>query len=1522
MRSPLDKMTHQQSTDKPLISDEVVVKWQRIVDLIARVVGVPASRITRFESPEIEVFITSNTKGNPYHNGKRLNLDSGSYCESVISQSVPLLVPSTINTPKWDHNPDIKLGLVSYFGLPLQWPNGNIFGTLCVLDNKENHYSDEYRDLLSEFKDVIESDLATLSSSDETSARLDSVPTKEGEQRFRLLADHVPAFFSYIGPEMKYHYVNKQYEKVFGIPQEEIVGKHIKEILGEQSFNSIKHYLESALSGKEVAYETELPTTHAGTRWMATRLVPDVTSDKKVNGIYVLVNDFTERKQAEQALEKSEQKYRELVDEAATIILRWDIKGNVTFFNEYAQKFFGFTEKEIVGNNVVGTIVPETEFTGRDLALLMDEICNDPAKFEDNENENIKRNGERVWIAWKNRPIYNERGELFEIHSVGIEITARKRVEDALRQSEARWRSITENSPDHIIMVDRQGDILSINYTVPDLTVEQVIGTPMTDFLPPTYKQIANDCLEGVWSTGKAGQFIVEYENADGGKQYFESNVGPVKDSGNIVALIVSARNVTERILAEQRLRESESTARALLNSPSVLTLLLNTEGEILDANEVMAARFNKTPEQMVGLCLWDLLPPEILKIRKPHILSTALTGNVERWEDYRAGAWFESCTNPIFDEHGKVGKVAVISYDITDRKQVEKVSQRSEVLGLLATDASLEQILSALVTSAEKRTPNMLCSVLLIDEEGKHLLHGAAPSLPGYYNEEIDGIEIGPAVGSCGVAAYTGERVIVEDVMTHPSWENYRELAKKAGLRACWSEPIISTSGKVLGTFATYYREAGTPNQSDLEFITDSARLAGIAIERKQTEEKILASEAELRGILNSLLEVYFRADIDGRIIRISPSALQVFGYRPEEMIGRPSAMVWRYPDKRQEMLEAMRAGGGVVHLFEAEAVRKDGSFLWTSINSHFYHDEQGNIAGVEGTIRDVSIRKQSEQELIRQKALFEAVFRDVPDAMVIANVNREIIMCNPALMRIFGYETEEVVGQQTVILYESQEEFERQGRERFNLSAAEKSKPYTLNYKRKNGDLFPGETVGTPIKDESGATIGFMGVVRDVTDRKQAEVELQRSRQHFQYLDRLSRIISQAPDLNALLGSVLQEMLEIFAVDRAWLFYPGDPDAPSWKVPMEVTREGYPGTFDANVDIPNNPDTAAVLRDALETDGPVIHDFFRREPVPALAKSFNIKTQMIIALHPKIDKPWILGLHQCSHNREWTESDRRLFPDIAERMTSALTNRLLLQQLEADIAQRKRAEEQAKLHQAELAHMARLNIMGEMATGIAHELNQPLTAIANYAAVGSEMVDAGNKNPAKLVKALDSVQVQAERASEIIRRLRQFVKKQSPQRVNVNINMLVKDVVSFMEAETRKQSIQIELKLAGELPLVFADAIQIEQVLLNIVRNSLDAMQNAGIEKPELVIRTSINGDGNVHVYVSDTGPGIDKKALTHIFEPFVTTKGAQGMGMGLSISRSIIEAHGGRLWAESDVGRGTTFYFTLPVNVGETL
>ncbi len=249
------------------------------------------------------------------------------------------------------------------------------------------------------------------------------------------------------------------------------------------------------------------------------------------------------------------------------------------------------------------------------------------------------------------------------------------------------------------------------------------------------------------------------------------------------------------------------------------------------------------------------------------------------------------------------------------------------------------------------------------------------------------------------------------------------------------------------------------------------------------------------------------------------------------------------------------------------------------------------------------------------------------------------------------------------------------------------------------------------------------------------------------------------------------------------------------------------------------------------------------------------------------------------------------------------------------ADITEHRSAEEQVRLHQAELAHVARLSTMGEMATGLAHEINQPLAAIASYSDACLRMINSGNVNNDKLLNALKQTSAQSKRAGDIIRRIRDFVRKQESQKTLVNVNDIVQDTVEFAAADMRKSHVSLQLYFQQDLLPVLADSIQIEQVLLNLIRNGVESIHMYGAESGEIKISTHLNSDGLVQVTVEDTGVGLDAEHDGKIFDPFYTTK-SEGMGMGLSISRSIIDAHSGCLWAlQTSVG-GAAFHFTLPL------
>jgi C4-dicarboxylate-specific signal transduction histidine kinase len=256
----------------------------------------------------------------------------------------------------------------------------------------------------------------------------------------------------------------------------------------------------------------------------------------------------------------------------------------------------------------------------------------------------------------------------------------------------------------------------------------------------------------------------------------------------------------------------------------------------------------------------------------------------------------------------------------------------------------------------------------------------------------------------------------------------------------------------------------------------------------------------------------------------------------------------------------------------------------------------------------------------------------------------------------------------------------------------------------------------------------------------------------------------------------------------------------------------------------------------------------------------------------------------------------------------------------LRVEMEERRRAEEQVQSHQAELAHVARLSTVGEMVAELAHELNQPLSAISSYAQACKRLLSSGSPDQTEeLLGSLNQVSEQADRAAEIIRRLRRFVKKSKPAQVVVDMNALIHDVSELMNIDARMAKAEVAFELTQPLPPVVGDRIQLEQVMVNLMRNGFEAMRDSQQELRRLTIRTACDGRRNITVDVSDSGTGIVPAEIDRVFDRFFTTK-PDGMGMGLPISQSIIKNHGGRLWVSANADRGSTFHFTLPIDHGE--
>jgi PAS domain S-box-containing protein len=272
------------------------------------------------------------------------------------------------------------------------------------------------------------------------------------------------------------------------------------------------------------------------------------------------------------------------------------------------------------------------------------------------------------------------------------------------------------------------------------------------------------------------------------------------------------------------------------------------------------------------------------------------------------------------------------------------------------------------------------------------------------------------------------------------------------------------------------------------------------------------------------------------------------------------------------------------------------------------------------------------------------------------------------------------------------------------------------------------------------------------------------------------------------------------------------------------------------------------------------------------------------------------------------FSESAQRWF-EVHHRILAWTDGRRVRLQVARDITERRRHEEDSRVQQEKIQLTSRLTTMGEMASSLAHDLNQPLTAISNYSMGAVAMLKSGNAQPERLLEALEKAAQQAERAGKIISRIREFVKRSEPRRQRVPVSRIVDNAIGFADIDARKRQVDIQQHLPDPLPDVMADPILIEQVLLNLLKNGVEAMETSDYRILHVVITDQ---HPLIEIAVIDRGHGL--RDPQRLFEPFYSTK-SEGLGMGLNICRTIIESHHGRLWASSNPDGGTIFRFTLP-------
>src|SRR6266403_979120 len=538
------------------------------------------------------------------------------------------------------------------------------------------------------------------------------------------------------------------------------------------------------------------------------------------------------------------------------------------------------------------------------------------------------------------------------------------------------------------------------------------------------------------------------------------------------------------------------------------------------------------------------------------------------------------------------------------DQGQQEKeepfYAGQTRVLEMTAANAPLPEILTNLVLLMEAQAEGMLCSILVLTADGMRVRHGAAPSLPEAYVKAVNGAPIGPRNGSCGTAMYLKRPVVVTDVMTDPLWADYRDLAEICGLRACWSTPIFSHQGDVIGSFAMYRQEQRGPNAEEAHLTQIATHIAGIAIERQRVQETLRERDARINLAAESADLAFWVIYPEQKTAWMSDKGRVIYGFDAKLPLNRDLICSRVHPDERAAVHAAFDRACASLGVFESEhrLILPYGKTRWVIVRGRCLEDEHGNL-------------------------------------------------------------------------------------------------------------------------------LELIGVTIDVSAQKQSDLQLQ------------------------------------------------------------IQRE-------------------------------------------------------------------------------------------------------------------------------EMAHLNRVALMGEMTASVAHELNQPLTAIANNAAAARRFLERGNIDPVLLQQLLQDMVADSQRAGEVIRGIRSLVRKEKSAHVVLNLNAVIADTLRLVSSDVLMRESVVTTEMDHNLPQVDAAPVQIQQVLLNLIINALDAVEALPPAERRIIITTrSLDGE-SAEVSVRDFGLGLPKDRPEKVFDHFFSTKQA---GMGLTIVRSIVETHGGKISAENAPDGGARFFFRLP-------
>ena len=624
---------------------------------------------------------------------------------------------------------------------------------------------------------------------------------------------------------------------------------------------------------------------------------------------------------------------------------------------------------------------------------------------------------------------------------------------------------------------------------------------------------------------------------------------------------------------------------------------------------------------------------------------------------------------------------------------------------------------------------------------------------------------------------------------------------------------------------------------------------------ERKRAEEALRESERKFRLLVETIPAFVWRGTSEGELDYLNERAVEYLDRTAQSLTGG-GWIELVHPDHRdatvRRWLHSATTGSSYDDIYKIR--RADGQYRWIQSIGEPFYDAEGQIAHWYGVIIDIDDRKRAEQELRLSEARKAAILDSAIDCIVTIDHEGCITEFNPAAERTFGYRRDEVVGQQLadIIIPPALRERHRQGFARYLATGEARvlGRRIEMTAVRADGSEFPTELAITRITSDGPPS--FTGYLRDITERKQSEEELRRSAAFLAEAQQLSRVgsFSWQVATDEIMWS--EQLYRIFEIDR-----------------------GVPVTFEV-IGYRVHPEDLSTFKEEIE-------------------RSRQDGSEVQLEIRLQMPDRTIKYVHVVAHCRSHG-------------------NQLEYIGAVQDVTQRRLSEEALAKVRSELAHVARATSLGVLTASIAHEVNQPLAGIITNAGTCLRMLGADPPDVDGARETARRTIRDGNRASDVMTRLRALFSKREFSLESVDLNEAMQEVLALSLSDLQRHRVILQSELAEDLPTVTGDRIQLQQVILNLVRNASEAMVEVHERPRLLLIKTEREDVNRVRLTVRDSGIGFPPESLDSLFDAFHTTKSG-GMGIGLFVSRSIVERHEGRLWAEPNDGPGATFSFSLP-------